>query len=553
MKVKKVFLYARKSSESEERQIQSIDDQLNIMRNKAKIMWLKIVAEFTESMSAKEPWRKVFNAMIARLQKWEAEWILSWKIDRLTRNPMDTGIIQYMLQTKSIDVIITNDRDYYPEDSWLIFSVESWMANQYILDLKKNVQRWINSKYEKWIRPTRAPLGYLNDKNNQWLAIEDSERFEVIKKMWELMLSWHYTPPKILEIANNNLWLRTRVIKTWWWQPLSRSWIYKIFNSIFYAGYFFHKWELKKWIHKPMITLAEYDIVQKLLWKKGSPRPQNYEFSFTGLMRCWFCWNMVTAEIKHKFIEQTQSIKEYIYYHCTRRNKNIKCNQKSITLENLEVQILNILSRIEIQRNFKEWAIKVLKDDSNNMVEQRLKLLNNINKTLFSEERKLKNITDLLLDEIISKEEYYEKKDSIKFNIEKLKTQRDNIDLDSEKVLQNTEKVFEFAINAKEKFISGSLQDKREIFSSLGHNFILKDGVLALKLRPWFEIIWNNNDEMNTNIIRFEPTKNSINFSEINAKSSKLDQWSETWDSNSQPHAPKACALANCASLRFLK
>lgn len=198
---------------------------------------------------------------------------------------------------------------------------------------------------------------------------------------------------------------------------------------------------------------------------------------------------MVTAEIKHKFIEQTQSIKEYIYYHCTRRNKNIKCNQKSITLENLEVQILNILSRIEIQRNFKEWAIKVLKDDSNNMVEQRLKLLNNINKTLFSEERKLKNITDLLLDEIISKEEYYEKKDSIKFNIEKLKTQRDNIDLDSEKVLQNTEKVFEFAINAKEKFISGSLQDKREIFSSLGHNFILKDGVLALKLRPWFEII----------------------------------------------------------------
>ncbi len=434
-----------------------------------------------------------------------------------------------MLQIKKIDIIITNDRDYYPEDSWLIFSVETWMANQYILDLRKNVQRWINSKYDKWIRPTRAPLGYLNDKNNQWLAIEDPIRFEVIKKMWELMLSWNYTPPKILEFANNNLWLRTRVIKTWWWQPLSRSWIYKIFNSVFYTGYFFHNWELKKWLHKPMISLAEYDRVQRLLWKKGSPRPQNYEFSFTGLIKCWYCWNMVTAEIKHKFIKETGIIKEYIYYHCTRRNKNIKCNQKSITLQNLEVQILNILSSIEIKKEFKEWAIKLLKDDCNDMIEQRLKILNNINKTLMSEEKKLKNLTDLLLDETITKDEYNDKKDSIKFNIENLRAQRDNVDINSEKNLENTENVFEFAVNAREKFINGNLQDKREIFSSLGHNFILKDWFLALELRPWFEILWSNNEKNDANNIRFEPTKNSINFREINAKSSDFNQWWQWW------------------------
>lgn len=184
---------------------------------------------------------------------------------------------------------------------------------------------------------------------------------------------------------------------------------------------------------------------------------------------------MVTAEIKHKFIKETGIIKEYIYYHCTRRNKNIKCNQKSITLQNLEVQILNILSSIEIKKEFKEWAIKLLKDDCNDMIEQRLKILNNINKTLMSEEKKLKNLTDLLLDETITKDEYNDKKDSIKFNIENLRAQRDNVDINSEKNLENTENVFEFAVNAREKFINGNLQDKREIFSSLGHNFILKD------------------------------------------------------------------------------
>lgn len=33
----KYFLYARKSTESDERQIQSLEDQINIMRSKAKI------------------------------------------------------------------------------------------------------------------------------------------------------------------------------------------------------------------------------------------------------------------------------------------------------------------------------------------------------------------------------------------------------------------------------------------------------------------------------------------------------------------------------------
>ena len=107
MKVKKFFLYARKSSESEERQVQSIDDQLKIMRKKADYMWIKIVEEFTESMSAKAPWRYRFNEMIERLKVWEAEWVISWKLDRLTRNPIDTGTIQYMLQRRELDVIIT--------------------------------------------------------------------------------------------------------------------------------------------------------------------------------------------------------------------------------------------------------------------------------------------------------------------------------------------------------------------------------------------------------------------------------------------------------------
>lgn len=120
--------------------------------------------------------------MIERLQKWEATWIVSRALDRLTRNPIDTWTIQFMLQRHKISKIITNNRDYCPDDSGLIMSVETWMANQYILDLIKNVRRWLNSKYEKGIRPTLAPLWYINDRNNGWLAVEDPERWHIIRK-----------------------------------------------------------------------------------------------------------------------------------------------------------------------------------------------------------------------------------------------------------------------------------------------------------------------------------------------------------------------------------
>jgi hypothetical protein len=46
-----------------------------------------------------------------------------------------------MLQNSTIEKIITNDREYNRGDSGLIFSVETGMSNQFLLDLKKNVKR----------------------------------------------------------------------------------------------------------------------------------------------------------------------------------------------------------------------------------------------------------------------------------------------------------------------------------------------------------------------------------------------------------------------------
>ena len=92
------FLYARKSTDVEDKQVLSIEAQLSELRALTKDEKLEVVAEFVEKRSAKMPGRPVFNEMLKRIHKGEAQGIVCWKLDRLSRNPVDGGQISWLLQ-----------------------------------------------------------------------------------------------------------------------------------------------------------------------------------------------------------------------------------------------------------------------------------------------------------------------------------------------------------------------------------------------------------------------------------------------------------------------
>ena len=162
----KYFAYCRKSTEDEDRQVLSLDSQETELKELATHYGLKVVGKpFRESKSAKAPdKRPVFSEMISRIKKGEANGILCWKVDRISRNPIDSATIQWLLQTETIRSIHTVGREYLSEDNSVIFSVESSMANEYIRQLSKNVRRGLKAKLAMGWYPSRAPLGY---KNNQ--------------------------------------------------------------------------------------------------------------------------------------------------------------------------------------------------------------------------------------------------------------------------------------------------------------------------------------------------------------------------------------------------
>src|SRR5262249_17737994 len=130
-------IYARKSSDSEDRQILSVDSQVRELRDLAQRHGVPVSEVLTETKSAKAPGRPVFAALMRRVQKGEIAGILTWKMDRLARNHFDTGVILQALAERKIRSIITSDG--VKTDSGndrLMGSIELAMATHFIDGLR---------------------------------------------------------------------------------------------------------------------------------------------------------------------------------------------------------------------------------------------------------------------------------------------------------------------------------------------------------------------------------------------------------------------------------
>ncbi len=528
------FLYARKSSESEDRQIQSIDDQINKLKELANNLGISIKEILTESKSAKKPYcRPVFTDMLERIEKGEAQGILCWQINRLSRNPVDSGTLGWMLQQGALKSIQTMDRQYLPDDNVLLFSVESGMANQFIIDLRKNSRRGMEGKADRGWLPSRAPLGYKNDLLEH-IIIEDSERFHLVRKMWDMMLTGNYTPTKILKIASDDWGFRTPKTKRIGGVEVATSAIYRMFTNIFYTGMFVWDGRTYQGNHKAMITLEEYDRVQTILGRDGKPRSQTHDFAYTGIVVCSVCGGMITATEKTKFVKKTNEIKSYVYYHCGhRQKKEISCTQNErLTLDELEEQIDIKLERYTILPKFQEWALEILNRDNDKEIEERTKIYETQHATLVEAQKQLDTLTKMRYRELIDDETFIKERDELKSKIAKIGSNLRETESRAEKWLELTEKTFHFATYARKKFLTGSLQEKREIFSALGQNFSLKGKEILITPNEWLVPIEKAYPALEAEFNRLELDKSLDTAKRSEYFAQLILTWGGYWESN---------------------
>src|SRR5688500_696431 len=155
------FIYCRKSSEAEDRQILSNESQNRELALLGANRHLPVSRIFNESKSAKEPGRPVFNHMMQRLYRGEAAGIICWKLDRLARNPVDGGSIIWAIKQHGIKVMTPAQSYAREDDNIILMYIEFGMAQKYVDDLSKNVKRGLKTKIENGWYPGLAPMGYL--------------------------------------------------------------------------------------------------------------------------------------------------------------------------------------------------------------------------------------------------------------------------------------------------------------------------------------------------------------------------------------------------------
>lgn len=528
-------MYVRKSSEGDDRQVQSIDDQVEVLTELIKRYDIKIKKEliFTEAKSAKKPNnRPEFNRMIELIRDGKIQGLVVWKIDRLSRNPAENGILQQLLQDGKIKHIKAHDRDYKPEDNAVIFSLEASMGNQYVRELSVNVKRGMRATVRDGRIPGVAPAGYLNRQVDKKKFVDkDPDRWPLIRKAFDTFLTGNYTVMEVRQMLDE--WgyktRRSQSGKTGG-SSMSRAAMYKVFNNRKYLGVVPHPdfpddpSKDTKGQFPAMITIQEYNRVQSLLGNKTRVKNVSAkQFELKGLFRCGVCTCMVTAHVVPKKLV-TGKINYHTYYHCTR--KKSPCDQKAVRENVLFDQIDDLLSKYELTPKLYEWAKKAIKDIAEKEIEQRDDIKIAQYRSIESIQKQLDKLLELLVSDVISEEVYSRKAEPLEAELAKKKEDHKNNEEKSKYWYELVGLTFKKLCDASESFMEGDLNTRRDILMSIGCNPTIVNKSISIEPFEWLIPIQKELPSLKAQIEKVETeNSNKKNKSSLDREQMIMSSW----------------------------
>jgi len=482
----KYFLYCRKSTEDEDRQVLSIQSQKDELEQRfASAEDVEIVQVYEESYSAKAPGRPIFGDMLERIRRGEASGILAWHPDRLARNSVDGGQLIYLLDQGVLKDLkfATFSFENNPQGKFML-SIIFGYSKYYVDTLSENIRRGNRAKLALGWRPNTAPIGYMNDPETRTI-VKDPDRFYIVRRMWELYLSGAYTVREVHRKARDEWGLRTPRKKRIGGKPLSLSGVYRVLSNPFYAGII--EWTGKTYPgkHEPLISIDEFEKGQEILGRLRKPRPKRHAFPLTGWIRCGECGCAITAE--HK---TNRHGTHYVYYHCTRRRTNYRCRQPSVQAANLEAQVCTFLAEIAVSVPIHRWALCQLEQGFKSKQSNEQAQLRSIERALAEAERRQSTLTKMRLRGLISDTEFLE--------------ERKELDKETQRLRQNKERIkqtgfwFEparlvFLISARAVywFKKGDIETKRLVMRITGSNPVLRNKKLFIEAKRPFQSMHN--------------------------------------------------------------
>ena len=402
------FLYARKSTDVEDKQVLSIEAQLAELRTYAANEHLSIIEEIVEKQSAKAPGRPLFNQMIGRLEKGEANGIVSWNPDRLARNSVDGGKIIYLLDTGRIVALKFPTFWFEPTPQGkFMLNIAFGQSKYYVDSLAENTKRGLRQKVRRGEFPGCAPIVYINDVRNKSIAV-DRKRSVIIRKAFELYAQGNSRLEDISTfLAENGLNARGG-------KRLHKDRINFILHNPFYYGHFRYLGETYEGHHQPVITKQLFDQVQVVLSERGRPyqTPTYASQALCGLLRCGTCQMMITGEAKTKH-QKNGNEHHYVYYHCTRKHKTIRCSEPPVAEGELARQLSSLIKQPALSPSWAESMRNKLAEDKIDSAQSVTAFVSETTNTIRAIDHKLQRLLDGYLDQLIDQDIYKTQKNKL--------------------------------------------------------------------------------------------------------------------------------------------
>ncbi|MDE3067739.1 MAG: recombinase family protein, partial [Verrucomicrobiota bacterium] len=468
------FLYVRKSTDVEDKQVLSIDAQLNELRDFATREGLRVIAELIEKQSAKTPGRPVFNAMLERMEAGEADGILAWHPDRLARNSVDGGRIIYLLDTGKIKALKfpTFRFEADPQGKFML-NIMFGQSKYYVDSLSENTKRGLREKVRRGEYPGPAPIGYLNDYRTKQIVV-DPERGPVMRQAFERYATGEVTFDDMREFFG------ARGIRTSNGKLLARSHMSKIFANPFYYGHFHYAGEVHEGKHAPLITKETFDKVQAIInrrWRWSPGEKKREPKAFMGLLRCGECGYGISAEIQ----------KGHTYYRCSKKNKLKRCSQPYIREEALNDEITVLLKPFALRADWAEEMLTRVNEEKKQVAQSAMQLAAQKRAEVDKINARLQRLLDSFLDELIDRETFTAEKAKLMSQKKTLEEQKARLTAGRADWLEPFKKWILTAKNAGEIAVSGSLQEKRVLaLEVFGSNLVLdRKKARGSCMKPW--------------------------------------------------------------------
>jgi len=515
----KYFLYARKSTEDEERQVMSIEAQLTELAEFSKRENLDVIEKFIESKSAKKPGREIFNQMIEKIHaSKEPIGILAWHPDRLARNSVDGGQIIYLVDQGKIVSLRFPTFWFEPTPQGLFMLQVAFGQSKYYSDnLSENVKRGIRQKLRRGEWPGNAPIGYLNNLKTHNIE-PDPTKSKIVQKAFQEFNKGEHT----LDSLSKRLSFWGVTSKSG--KPVAKSMIQRMLTNPIYIGLIKRDSEYYQGNFDPIVSSAIFEAVQEILKKKAKPRKkkESHNFPFLGLFRCSECGGAITAQ----FAKGRGGI--YRYYRCTK--KFGKCSQPYLQESILVEQIEQRLQKITL---CDDWKTKMLAQ-TDVWQKESLQSLHSFAQNLEDKTRKVEQKLDKLvnsfLDGTTEKDIYLTKKEELLKTKTALLDKKNDFGLKGNNWIEPLQEWILSANNVQKLALSKNFHEMKIFMEKSGSNHLLQNKQLNWDWNSPWDILANLKEKIKNYAPNCEQSSHEkINKNYINSKST---EWQDPRDSN---------------------